>query len=30
MFVNVCAELPEFCDCCGERDVWEVTWEPAP
>jgi hypothetical protein len=37
MFVNVCAELPEFCDCCGkwvwpsgEPEVWEETWEPTP
>jgi hypothetical protein len=37
VFVNVCAELPGFCDCCGkwvwpsgEPEVWEETWEPAP
>jgi hypothetical protein len=37
VFVNVCAELPEFYDCCGkwvwpsgEPEVWEETWEPAP
>jgi hypothetical protein len=36
VFVNVCAELPGFCDCCGkwvwpggESEVWEETWEPA-
>jgi hypothetical protein len=37
VFVNVCAELSGFCDCCGkwvwpsgEPEVWEETWEPAP
>jgi hypothetical protein len=37
VFVDVCAELLGFCDCCGkwvwpsgEPEVWEETWEPTP
>jgi hypothetical protein len=32
---QLCAELPEYCDCCGkwvwpsgEPENWEETWEP--
>jgi hypothetical protein len=37
VFVNLCAEMLEFCDCCGkwvwpsdEPGVWKETLEPAP
>jgi hypothetical protein len=34
---NLCADMPEYYDCCGswvwpsgEPEDWEETWEPAP
>jgi hypothetical protein len=34
---QLCAEMLEFCDCCGkwvwpsgEPEEWEETWEPIP